>query len=64
LIISGAKYSGVPFIKNDKQKKHHDINPKHYFQPPCSVVYPKYVNDQEIDFDNIKLNENCVLSYR
>lgn len=53
-----------PFIKNDKQKKHHDINPKHYFQPPCSVVYPKYVNDQEIDFNNVKLNENCVLSYR
>ena len=52
------------FIKNEKQKKHHDINPKHYFQPACSIVYPKYVNENDISLTEVKLNENCVISYR
>ena len=53
-----------PLIENDNQKKHHEIKPKNYFQPPCSVVYPKYVSENDISFNDIKLNENCVLSYR
>lgn len=52
------------FIKNDRQKKHHDITPKNYFQPPCSVVYPKYVSENDISLSEVKLNENCVISYR
>jgi hypothetical protein len=48
----------------DDKSKNHDINPKHFFQPPCSVVYPKYVNKNDISFNDVKLNENCVISYR
>lgn len=49
----------------EKQTKHHDVqNPRHYFQPPCSTVYPKYVSENEISLSEIKLNENCVISYR
>ena len=52
-------------ILNSTKKKNHDVeNPKHYFQPPCSTVYPKYVNDNDISLSDIKLNENCVISYR
>jgi len=52
------------FYKNEKLK-HHDIKtPRNYFQPPCSTVYPKYVNENEISLNDIKLNENCVISYR
>ena len=53
------------FKREKNQKKHHDIeNPKHYFQPPCSTVYPKYVSKNDISISDIKLNENCVISYR
>jgi hypothetical protein len=52
------------FTKKEKQRKHHEITPKHYFQPPCSVVYPKYVSNDELSLNEVKLNENCVLSYR
>ena len=53
------------FKREKNQKKHHDIeNPKHYFQPPCSTVYPKYVSENDISITDIKLNENCVISYR
>lgn len=47
------------------QGKHHDVvNPKHFFQPPCSTVYPKYVSENDISLTDVKLNENCVISYR
>jgi len=53
------------FFKDEKAKKHHDVNtPIHYFQPPCSVVYPKYKNENDISLTDVKLNENCVISYR
>ena len=53
------------FIKDENSKKHHDVvNPRHYFQPACSIVYPKYVNENDISLTDVKLNENCVISYR
>ena len=52
-------------IREDKNKKHHDIvRPRNYFQPACSVVYPKYINPNDISLTEVKLNENCVMSYR
>ena len=52
------------YYRNEKLK-HHDIKtPRNYFQPPCSTTYPKYVNENDISFSDIKLNENCVISYR
>lgn len=52
-------------IREDKNKKHHDIvRPRNYFQPACSVVYPKYINPNDISLTDVKLNENCVMSYR
>ena len=53
------------YVRNESQKKHHDIvTPRNFFQPPCSTVYPKYVKDGDISLSDIKLNENCVISYR
>jgi hypothetical protein len=47
------------------KKLQHDIaSPRNFFQPPCSTVYPKYISGNDISFDNIKLNENCVITYR
>ena len=52
------------YFKNQKLK-HHDIEkPRNYFQPPCSTVYPKYIHDNDISLSDIKLNENCVISFR
>lgn len=57
-------YNSV-LIREDKNKKHHDIvRPRNYFQPACSVVYPKYINPNDISLTDVKLNENCVMSYR
>lgn len=54
-----------PSAHNLSSLRQHDIEqPRHFFQPPCSTVYPKYVSLSDISFDNIKLNENCVMSYR
>jgi len=51
------------YIRAEKQKKHHDIvTPRNYFQPACSTMYPRYVS--ETDIGEIRLNENCVISYR
>lgn len=51
------------YVRAEKQKKHHDIvMPRNYFQPACSTVYPRYVS--ESDLGEIRLNENCVISYR
>lgn len=51
------------YVRAEKQKKHHDIvTPRNYFQPACSTLYPRYVS--EIDIGEIRLNENCVISYR
>lgn len=53
------------YKRANTQNIHHNItNPLHYFQPPCSTVYPKYVNENEISLTDIKLNENCVISFR
>ena len=51
------------YVRAEKQKKHHDIiMPRNYFQPACSTVYPRYVSEN--DLGEIRLNENCVISYR
>ncbi len=51
------------YVRAEKQKKYHDIiTPKNYFQPACSTIYPRYVS--ESDLGEIRLNENCVISYR
>jgi hypothetical protein len=53
------------YIRAEKQKKHHDIvTPRNYFQPACSTMYPKYINPDDPLFGEIRLNENCVISYR
>ena len=52
------------FITDETRRKHGNINPAHYFQPPCSVVYPKYVSENDLSLSEVKLNENCVISYR
>ena len=57
-------YDTVKPIKTEKQKKHSDIKPRHYYQPACSIVYPKYVSESDISLTDVKLNENCVISYR
>ena len=51
------------YVRAEKQKKHHNIvMPRNYFQPACSTMYPRYVS--ETDLGEIRLNENCVISYR
>lgn len=52
------------YYRNEKLKQHDIKTPRNYFQPPCSTVYPKYVSENDISFSDIKLNENCVISYR
>lgn len=52
------------FIRRDKQMKHHPITPANFFQPACSTVYPKYATESDLSLSDIKLNENCVISYR
>ena len=52
-------------VRNENSKKHHNIvKPRHYFQPSCSVVYPKYINENDISLTDVKLNDNCIISYR
>jgi hypothetical protein len=53
------------YTRDEIQVKHNSITPRNYFQPACSTVYPKYVNDDDLlSLTDIKLNENCVISYR
>lgn len=50
----------VPQI--EKQEK--ELPPNHFFQPPCSTVYPKIIKDTDIGLYDIKLNDNCINMYR
>ena len=52
------------YVRSEFLPKHNVIVPRNYFQPACTTVYPRYVNEDDILLSDIRLNENCVISYR